>query len=118
MARRKRIAAKPLVIARSGHLYAGGRIDRSLEGSPMVGQMYAEFWIPQKLRCPYPVVMIHGNWQTGTNFTGTPDGREGWAQYFLRQSYRVYVMDQPGRARSSYQPDLNGSQATPDLENT
>ena len=68
----------------------------------MVGQMYAEFWIPQTLRCPYPVVMIHGNWQTGTNFTGTPDGREGWAQYFLRRGYAVYVVDQVARGRSAH----------------
>ena len=95
-------AAKPLVIARSGYLYAGGKIDRSIEGSPMIGQMYAEFWIPRTLRCPYPVVMIHGNWQTGTNFTGTPDGREGWAQYFLRRGYAVYVVDQVARGRSPH----------------
>src|SRR5688500_4328801 len=74
----------------------------------MVGQMYAEFWIPQRLRCPYPVVMIHGNWQTGTNFTGTPDGREGWGQYFLRQGYAVYVVDQVARGRSPYETAVYG----------
>lgn len=46
--------------------------------------------------------MIHGGFQTGTNFTGTPDGREGWAQYFLRQGYAVYVIDAPGRGRAAY----------------
>src|SRR5262245_58460479 len=89
----------PLVIARSGHLFAGGRIDHSVQGSPMVGQMYAEFQIPQNLVQPYPVVMMHGGSQTGTNFTGTPDGREGWAQYFLRRGYAVYVVDQVARGR-------------------
>jgi pimeloyl-ACP methyl ester carboxylesterase len=59
--------------------------------------------------------MVHGAIQTGTNFTGTPDGREGWAQYFLRQGYAVYVVDQPGRARASYQPDIEGPQNGPDL---
>jgi pimeloyl-ACP methyl ester carboxylesterase len=39
---------------------------------------------------------------SGTNYTGTPDGREGWAQYFVRQGYAVYVVDQPGRGRSGY----------------
>jgi pimeloyl-ACP methyl ester carboxylesterase len=58
--------------------------------------------IPQRLRHPWPVVMVHGGSQTGTNFTGTPDGREGWAQYFVRQGYAVYVVDQVGRARSGY----------------
>ena len=35
-------------------------------------------------------------------YTGTPDGREGWAQYFVRRGYAVYVVDQPGRGRSGY----------------
>ena len=46
--------------------------------------------------------MVHGGSMSGTNFTGTPDGREGWAQYFVRRGYAVYVVDQPGRARSGF----------------
>jgi pimeloyl-ACP methyl ester carboxylesterase len=92
----------PLVLARSGYLFAGGKIDNTVEGSPMVGHMYAEFQIPQQLTHPYPIVMIHGGSQTGTNFTGTPDGREGWAQYFLRRGYAVYVVDQVARGRAAY----------------
>ncbi len=118
MARRLRPARKPLVIARSGYLYTGGKIDRSIEGAPMVGQMYAEFWIPQTLRCPLPVVMIHGNWQTGTNFTGTPDGREGWAQYFLRRGYAVYVVDQVARGRSPHFSLSQGAVGAADLDRT
>src|SRR5579864_9143984 len=74
-------AEPPLVIAKQGWFFVGGRIDTTIEGSPMVGHMYVEFQIPQELKHPFPVVMIHGGSQTGTNFTGTPDGREGWAQY-------------------------------------
>ena len=84
----------------------------------MVGQMYAEFWIPQTLCCPYPVVMIHGNWQTGTNFTGTPDGREGWAQYFLRKGYAVYVVDQVARGRSPHFSMSQGAVGPADLGRT
>ena len=40
--RRRRAARKPpLALETSGYLYAGGRIDRAVEGAPMVGQMYA-----------------------------------------------------------------------------
>jgi pimeloyl-ACP methyl ester carboxylesterase len=46
--------------------------------------------------------MIHGGSQTGTNFTGTPDGREGWAQYFVRRGHAVYVVDQVARGRSAH----------------
>jgi len=61
--------------------------------------------------------MIHGGGQSGTNFTGTPDGREGWAQYFLRQGYAVYVVDQPGRGRAAYLADLYGGVTPPSLDN-
>jgi hypothetical protein len=59
-ARQADAAEPPLVIAKSGYLFAGGKIDASLPSSPMVGQLYAEFQIPQKLLHPYPIVMIHG----------------------------------------------------------
>jgi pimeloyl-ACP methyl ester carboxylesterase len=98
--RQSKAAEPPLVIAKSGYLFAGGQIDTSLKGAPMIGQLYAEFQIPQKLTHLYPIVMIHGGSQTGTNFTGTPDGREGWAQYFLRRGYAVYVVDQVARGRA------------------
>jgi pimeloyl-ACP methyl ester carboxylesterase len=74
----------------------------------MSGQIYAEFQIPSKMLHPYAIVMIHGGGQTGANFTGTPDGREGWAQFFLRQGYAVYVIDQPGRGRAAYPSEIYG----------
>ena len=55
----------------------------------MTGQMYVEYQIPAQRLHPYPVVMWHGNNQSGSNYTGTPDGREGWAQHFLRMGYAV-----------------------------
>ena len=82
----------------------------------MAGQIYAEFQIPKNQTHRYPIVMVHGAIQTGTNFTGTPDGRMGWAEYFLRPGYAVYVIDQPGRARAGYDADSEGPQAFPDLK--
>jgi pimeloyl-ACP methyl ester carboxylesterase len=98
----------PLVLAKSSYFFVGGHIDGSVEGSPMVGHMYVEYMIPQRLRHPVPVVMVHGGSQTGTNFTGTPDGREGWAQFFVRRGYAVYVVDQVARGRSAYWSDVFG----------
>jgi pimeloyl-ACP methyl ester carboxylesterase len=105
----------PLVIAKQGYFFAGGKIDTSIEGSPMVGQMYVEYQIPDQLAHPYPVVMIHGGSQTGTNFTGTPDGREGWAQYFLRRGYAVYVVDQVARGRAAHWSNVYGAVTPPRL---
>ena len=98
----------PLSIARQGYLFAGGAYTSVKDRQVMSGQMYAEFQIPSKQTHPWPIVMVHGGGQTGTNFTGTPDGREGWAQYFLRQGYAVYVVDQVGRGRSAYAADVYG----------
>jgi pimeloyl-ACP methyl ester carboxylesterase len=91
----------PLEIASQGYLFAGGKYVDGADGKYMVGQAYVEYQIPKNRTHPYPIVMIEGGGQSGSNFTGTPDGREGWAQYFLKQGYAVYVVDQPGRGRSA-----------------
>ena len=62
--------------------------------------------------------MVHGGSQTGTNFTGTPDGREGWAQYFLRRGYAVYVVDQVARGRSAHFSQSQGAVSAGDLGRT
>jgi hypothetical protein len=38
------------------------------------------------------------------NWLNTPDGREGWASYFLSQGYTLYLTDQPQRGRSPWLP--------------
>src|SRR5437016_13909307 len=91
----------PLALASMSYFFVGGRIDSAVEGSPTVGQMYVEVMIPARRTHPYPIVMVHGGSQTGTNFTGTPDGREGWAHYFVRRGYAVYVVDQVARGRAA-----------------
>lgn len=92
----------PLLLETFGQFFVGGSIDGSVEGEPMAGQAYVEYWVPAELRSSVPVVMLHGGRQMGTNFTATPDGREGWAQYFLRRGSAVYVMDQVARGRSPH----------------
>jgi pimeloyl-ACP methyl ester carboxylesterase len=108
----------PLSIARQGYIFAGGKYSTVNGRQVMSGQLYAEFQIPGEQTHAWPVVMIHGGSQSGTNFTGTPDGREGWAQFFLRRGYPVYVVDQPGRGRAAYQADLYGPPAALNLETT
>ena len=108
--------APPLSIARQGYFFVGGKYSTVDGRQVMSGQLYAEFQIPSRQTHPYPIVLIHGGGQTGTNFTGTPDGREGWAQAFLRAGYAVYVVDQVGRGRAPYQPELYGPQRQPDVE--
>ena len=59
---------------------------------------------PKDVQRPYPLVLIHGAAQTATNWMGTPDGRKGWAEYFVEQGYVVYMIDQPMRGRSAWHP--------------
>jgi pimeloyl-ACP methyl ester carboxylesterase len=105
-------AASPLSIAKQGYLFAGGKYSTDGNQQVLSGHLYAEYQIPSPQTHSWPVVMVHGGGQTGTNFTGTPDGREGWAQYFLRRGYAVYVVDQPGRGRAAYEARAYGP-ATP-----
>ena len=70
----------------------------------MSGQIYVEVVAPKDVRRPYPLVLIHGAAQTATNWMGTPDGRKGWAEYFVEQGYVVYMIDQPSRGRSAWHP--------------
>ena len=107
----------PLSIAHQGYFFVGGKYSTVKDQQVMSGQLYVEFQIPSKQTHEWPIVMIHGGGQSGTNFTGTPDGREGWAQYFLRQGYAVYVVDQPGRGRAAYLADLYGGVTPPSLDN-
>jgi pimeloyl-ACP methyl ester carboxylesterase len=104
-------ATPPLSIAKQGYLFAGGKYSTNGNQQVLSGHLYAEYQIPSAQTHPWPVVMVHGGGQTGTNFTGTPDGREGWAQYFLRRGYAVYVVDQPGRGRAAYETRAYGPAA-------
>ena len=38
------------------------------------------------------------------NWLNTADGRQGWASWFLKQGYTIYIVDQPQRGRSAYTP--------------
>jgi pimeloyl-ACP methyl ester carboxylesterase len=118
MATRRRVARPPLALETFGYLYAGGKIDHAVEGSPVTGQLYAEYFIPKKQTSRFPIVMVHGGSQTGTNFTGTPNGREGWAQYFLRRGHTVYVVDQVARGRAAHFSQSQGPVQTGNLRRT
>jgi pimeloyl-ACP methyl ester carboxylesterase len=105
-------ADEPLTIARQGNFYIGGKYVESNGDMPMVGQAFVEYQVPQRQLHPYPIVLIHGGSQTGTGWMSTPDGREGWAIYFLRHGYAVYIVDQVARGRSAYIADVYGASRT------
>jgi len=91
-------------VAQRGYFYVGGTYVGGPGKEIMQGQIYVEVLAPKDVRRPYPLVLIHGAAQTATNWMGTPDGRKGWAEYFVEQGYIVYMIDQPMRGRSAWHP--------------
>jgi len=91
-------------VAQRGYFYVGGKYVGEPGKEIMAGQAYVEVLAPKDQRRPYPLVLIHGAGQTATNWMGTPDGRKGWAEYFVEQGYVVYMLEQPMRGRSAWHP--------------
>ena len=95
-------------LGRMAHFYVGGKYVGEPGKEQMSGAMYVEVWVPKQVRRPYPIVMFHGNGQSGAVFQQTPDGRPGWAHYLMNQGYVVYMVDYPARGRSPYVPGHDG----------
>jgi len=107
----------PLTLAQQGNFFVNGHYvhlaSDTTGGHIMWRQMYVSYKIPVHVTRPYPIVIIHGGGLTGNGFDATPDGREGWADYFVARGFKVYVVDQPARGRSAYHPELNGPLSPP-----
>ena len=114
----------PIVLKSHGIFWAGGQIVNRIQAGTenagdlkniainqqqiLVGQAYVEYFIPQKLRNgknTLPIVLVPGGGLIGVHFLTTPDGREGWADYFIRRGFPVYIVDVPGRGRAGFSPD-------------
>jgi hypothetical protein len=112
----KRFLTKPLVIEDQGSFFVGGVAkvtdyawspappdQRFIPNQIIIGQMYVQFQIPERKKSNMPpVIMVHGSSHTGASLESTPDGREGWLPYFVRNGISTYVVDQSGRGRSGF----------------
>ena len=72
------------------------------------GQVYIQYLIPQQVRHPFGVVLVHGGGAQMLHYMGTGGGAAGWAHYFAQEGYRVYLVDSPGQGRAPYHPDALG----------
>jgi pimeloyl-ACP methyl ester carboxylesterase len=88
--------------------FVGGTYVGETGKEVMRGAMYVEHLRPPKTTRSYPLVLISGTAQTAVNWMTTPDGRTGWAQYFVDRGYEVYMVDQPARGRSAWHPGIDG----------
>jgi hypothetical protein len=77
-------------------------------GTYQVEQMYVQYFLPANERGAYPLLMWHGGGLTGVTYETTPDGREGWLNYFLHKGWSVYNSDavERGRAGWAQYPDI------------
>ncbi|KAM0344020.1 hypothetical protein ACHAPU_007923 [Fusarium lateritium] len=66
----------------------------------IVGQMYVECMEPANRLYPYPIVLVHGDFHTGQ--TTKPDGKPGWASFFLSKGFQVFIVDLPPSGRSNF----------------
>ncbi len=85
-----------------GHFYVGGiSSDAADNGSVQVyNQMFVGYQLPAEKQHPYPLVLVHGGGGQSTDWFSTPDGRDGWRDYFLAAGFDVYWVDRPGYGRS------------------
>ena len=121
-------AAEPIALRDMGSFHVGGRLVE-ISGKPVkevtftpggvpakvdpngtyqVEQMYVQYFLPADEKGAYPLLLWHGGGLTGVTYETTPDGREGWLNYFLRKGWSVYNSDavERGRAGWAQYPDI------------
>src|SRR5258706_11441155 len=71
-------------------------------GTYLVESMYVQYFLPAGRKGQLPLLMWHGGGLTGVTYETTPDGREGWLNYFVRKGWDVYNSDAVERGRSGF----------------
>lgn len=101
------------ITQKRGFFWIPGDIVTTQFGNVQSGQMYVEWMAPPQVTKNYPLILIHGGGGQGTDWLGTPDGRPGWAEHFVREGYAVYIVDRPGHGRSFGHPQVLGEVGPP-----
>ena len=121
-------AQAPIALKDMGSFHVGGR-EITISGQPVkevtftaggvpakvdpngvyqVEQMYVQYFIPQNERGALPLLMWHGGGLTGVTYETTPDGREGWLNYFVKKGWAVYNSDAVERGRAGWTNTFKG----------
>jgi len=61
-----------------------------------------QYFLPKVRKGKLPLLMWHGGGLTGVTYESTPDGRDGWMNFFVRQGWDTYVSDAVERGRSGF----------------
>lgn len=97
-----------LKLADQGYRWVGLEMKKVDYGTILVGQTYYQYLIPQQVRHPFNVVLVHGGGGQGTHYFGRGDGEAGWAHYFVQAGYKTYIVDRPGHGRAPWFKDSLG----------
>lgn len=104
-------AAAPRPAVRRGQFWIPGDRVRTAHGTCQRAPMFVYWEAPARGARPDPLILVHGGGGQGTDWTGTPDGRPGWAARFVDAGFAVYIVDRCGHGRSPYHPDVIGPMA-------
>ena len=95
--------ATPFTLAEQGSFFVGGETKtRGDDDEITINQMYVEYQKPWVTAEGVPIVFTHGCCLSSKTWETTPDGRMGWAEYFVQLGHSVYLTDQVSRARSGF----------------
>ncbi|MBI4265792.1 MAG: alpha/beta fold hydrolase [Acidobacteria bacterium] len=94
-------------LANMGYFWVGAEVQKRDYGTIVFGQMYVQYLVPEQIRHPNPVVLVHGGGGQMTHYLGL-DGNAGWAHYYVQNGYQVYLVDRPGHGRSPVSLDALG----------
>ncbi|MGE0594254.1 MAG: alpha/beta fold hydrolase [Vicinamibacterales bacterium] len=105
--RKRGTESTAMKLANMGYFWVGAETRPMPYGTTVAGQMYVQYFIPQEIRHPLPVVLVHGGGGQGTDYMGI-DGNASWAHYYVQAGYQLYLVDRPGHGRSPFMPDFLG----------
>lgn len=104
---------KPLVIAEQGTFSAGGKVVTSegtfdplkpwyeTQGGQTRHGDHADVFYQIPIETKHnSMVFLHGYGQSRRTWQTTADGREGFANIFIKDGYSTYLVDQPGRGEA------------------
>jgi pimeloyl-ACP methyl ester carboxylesterase len=105
--RRRGTESTAVKLADTNFFWVGAEPQKRDYGTIVFGQMYVQYFVPQEVRQPIPIVLVHGGGGQMTHYMGL-DGNAGWAHYYIQNGYRVYLVDRPGHGRSPVSLDALG----------